>query len=150
MRFRGGNSAVHKETKQTVLVDDQTVHSKSCAALINSYKAKQPIVLIAGNSYQLFPYDLEQRSYVILGYYLITQAWGTSQTNLNISPVTFKRTEEPEPSPSTPRGYFIRWKFLFQWIEAQGEPWWIEARDPEAVLPIPFVSESYFLLFSPI
>ena len=74
---RGGNSAFNKETGQTVLVDDQTIHSTSCNALLNSWKFGQPIVLIAGNGYNLFPYDLGHRRYVVLGYYLITHAWGT-------------------------------------------------------------------------
>ncbi|KAF8495854.1 hypothetical protein JB92DRAFT_2817986 [Gautieria morchelliformis] len=104
----GGSSAINKQTKQTALVDDQTVRSASCNALINSWMAGQPIVLIAGNGYQLFPYNLEDRSYVVLGYYVITHAW-----------------EEPEPSSESPRGYFVRWKFMFQWIHSQGRPWWI-------------------------
>ncbi|KAF8578009.1 hypothetical protein K439DRAFT_1395975 [Ramaria rubella] len=104
----GGNSALNKQTRQTVLIEDQTFRTKSCAALINSWKAQQPIVLIAGGGYNLFPYDLEHRSYVVLGFYTIAHAW-----------------EEPEPSSASPRGYFVRWKFMFQWLEAQGKPWWI-------------------------
>ena len=79
VHIRGGNSAIDKVTGQTVLIDDQTVHSASCNALLSSWKLKQAIVLIAGNGYNLFPYDLGNRSYVVLGYYWITHAWGMSQ-----------------------------------------------------------------------
>jgi hypothetical protein len=78
VHVRGGSSAINKETKQTALIDDQTVRSPSCNALINSWMAGQPIVLIAGNGYQLFPYNLGDRSYVVLGYYVIAHAWGMS------------------------------------------------------------------------
>ena len=96
---RGGNSAINKETGQTVLVDDQTIHSTSCNALLNSWKFGQPIVLIAGNGYNLFPYDLGHRRYVVLGYYLIIHAWGTS----NISnPNVISLYSSVQRSPSLP------------------------------------------------
>ncbi|PVF98753.1 hypothetical protein CPB86DRAFT_850604 [Serendipita vermifera] len=52
-----------------------------------------------------------QAKYVVLGWYLIRDAW-----------------EEFEPVPtvySDAARLFVRWKFAFEWIEAQGKPWWI-------------------------
>ncbi|GJJ06387.1 hypothetical protein Clacol_000578 [Clathrus columnatus] len=106
---RGGHSAMDRLTGRTSLVEDQASDSASCAALISSWKASQPIAVVAGSGYKLFPFSLGEKNYVVLGYYHILDAW-----------------EEPEPSTSNPRGYCVRWKFLFRWIEAQGSPWWLE------------------------
>lgn len=65
------------------------------------------------------------------------------KTDLNLSPVTFKHPEEPEPSKLAKGRYFIRRRFLFQWMEGQGEPWWIPVHNPETV------SVSIFTSFTP-
>ena len=59
------------------LVEDQEAESPSCSALLDSWKSKQPIVMIAGDGYALFPYIMPSEChYVILGYYFIAHAWG--------------------------------------------------------------------------
>ncbi|KAF8513163.1 hypothetical protein BU17DRAFT_53515, partial [Hysterangium stoloniferum] len=100
--------ALYKNTGKSTLVEDQTVTSPSCAALVSSWLAKEPVVLIAGSGYELFPFNIQPpMEYVVLGYYVINHAW------------------EPERSPLSSKGYFVRWKFQFRWIESQGKPWWI-------------------------
>jgi hypothetical protein len=41
-----------------------------------------------------------------------------------VLPVFFILSEEPEHS-NNPKGYCVRRKFQFRWIESQGRPWWI-------------------------
>lgn len=113
----GGHSALDRLTGRVSLVEDQVADGGSCAALISSWKAAHAIVLIAGNGYRLFPYSLDNMNYVVLGYYHIVHAW-----------------EEPEPSSVNSRGYCVRWKFLFRWIEAQGSPWWLKGHDNKCIL----------------
>lgn len=35
--------------------------------------------------------------------------------------------EEAEPHAEEHKGYNLRMKLAFQWVEAQGEPWWLRA-----------------------
>ena len=46
------------------------------SALLETFAAGHPVVLIADSRYAKFPYDLEQYMYVILGLYWIVDAWG--------------------------------------------------------------------------
>jgi hypothetical protein len=57
------------------LEDDRSVH-----ALLNNYASRQPLVLLADDNYRLFPFDLAANgyTYVVLGLYWITHAWGGS------------------------------------------------------------------------
>jgi hypothetical protein len=73
---RGGNSATDKITGKVSLVKDQTLRSPSCAALFSAWEAKEPIVLIAGTGYELLPFDIKPKEYVVLGYYAISHSWG--------------------------------------------------------------------------
>ena len=73
---RGGHSATDKNTGKSALVEDQSLTSPSCAALFNCWEAKEPIVLIAGSGYELFPFKFTPKEYVVLGYYVINHAWG--------------------------------------------------------------------------
>jgi hypothetical protein len=73
---RGGNSSIDQSTGEISLIEDQTLKSPSCAALVNAWKAKQPIVLIVGSGYDLFPFDIKPKEYIVLGYYVISHAWG--------------------------------------------------------------------------
>ena len=51
---------------------------KSVRALLANYKDRRPVVLIADDRYKLFPYNLadDGYTYVVLGFYVITQVWG--------------------------------------------------------------------------
>lgn len=90
--------------------EDQSHVDHSVSALINTYRTKQPIVLIADDKYAKFPFDLtrsgkEGYAYVVLGHYLIRDYWAESQPADNAD------------------GVAIRYRFAFQWCEA-GAPWW--------------------------
>lgn len=93
---------VLKQTK------DQVLETGRVRPLLNSYKNVHPVLLVAHRQYALFPYELSPKmTYVVLGWYFIASMW-----------------EEAEPDRDAPRGYLRRTKLKFQWIDAQGEPWW--------------------------
>jgi hypothetical protein len=79
--FRGGKAkALHSKNRSMVLrgPEDQTEDDKSVHALLNNYRSRRPLVLLADDNYKLFPYDLstDGYTYVVLGLYWITHAWG--------------------------------------------------------------------------
>lgn len=43
--------------------------------------------------------------------------------------------EEAEPSEAAGKGYNKRTKVVFQWIDAQGEPWWMQHPKPPTAGP---------------
>lgn len=87
----GSSQIVRQKGNQTtfIVADDQAHNDKSVRALLHNYETKLPIVLIADDKYQLFPYGLGKYVYVVLGYYWIVDAWGASflhhRTTLYIS-----------------------------------------------------------------
>jgi hypothetical protein len=71
---------VSKESGQRMVsaASNQSSDDKSVRALLNTYKRSLPLVLLADDKYALFPLDLSADgfAYVVLGYYLIVDAWG--------------------------------------------------------------------------
>lgn len=57
-------------------VDGRIETNHSVDALLESYKLEHPVILVIDSGYSLFPYDLEQCMYVVLGLYWIVDAWG--------------------------------------------------------------------------
>ncbi|KDQ21698.1 hypothetical protein BOTBODRAFT_61333 [Botryobasidium botryosum FD-172 SS1] len=123
--FQEFEDANGKKQLRFGLSDDQDSSSPTVRALIEASKTQKPLVLIAGKKYQLFPYDLSRCenfehdisscSFVILGWYIVTDAWAESEVGL------------PDPQGSTEQlGQFTRWKFRFQYLESQGGPWWAD------------------------
>jgi hypothetical protein len=57
---------------------DQLEDDRSVRALLNNYRSGRPLVILADSNYALFPYDLAANgyTYVVLGLYWITHAWG--------------------------------------------------------------------------
>ncbi|SCZ89985.1 BZ3500_MvSof-1268-A1-R1_Chr1-3g01707 [Microbotryum saponariae] len=116
------------------LVRDQTRENIRVRALINCHKTQTPVVLLAGkkyvpqgstaigrtdgrftdqfhlcvHSYAHFPWlGTRDVRYCVLGYYMVRDFW-----------------VEAEPSKTTSgSGYFTRFKFLFEWVSSQGQPW---------------------------
>jgi hypothetical protein len=86
-----------------------------------------PVVLIVGSNYRWWPLRMvkdrgpkrsggtaekqDRGQYAVLGWYLVRDAW-----------------EELEPgNPSNNQvPLLVRFKFAFEWIEAQGTPWWVK------------------------
>lgn len=93
---------------------DQLEDDISVRALLNNYKGRRPLVLLADDNYRLFPFDLTAGgyTYVVLGFYWITHAWAELQQVNGDHGV-------------------VRYKFAFQWCEGQGDPWW--PQDTESV-----------------
>ncbi|KXN90984.1 hypothetical protein AN958_03051 [Leucoagaricus sp. SymC.cos] len=110
----GGGKAqsvhTHRGQSVTLEADDQLAQDKSVRALLANYRSRRPLVLLIDDKYALFPYDLQSRdiTYAVLGFYTIVHAWAEYQ------------------SAENQRGRVIRYKFVFQWCESQGEPWWLE------------------------
>ncbi|SPO49372.1 uncharacterized protein PSANT_07065 [Moesziomyces antarcticus] len=114
----GGKSEVAdaagaSSTKKAALKQDQSANDSVIRALLHSSRHRLPIVLIAAETYALLPVRLPC-SYAVLGWYVITDCWAEREA------AEAKDAEQPSA--------FVRWKFRFEWIPAQGEPWW-ELRD---------------------
>ncbi|KAF8265233.1 hypothetical protein EI94DRAFT_364661 [Lactarius quietus] len=88
---------------------DQLEDDRSVRALLNNYECRRPLVLLADDNYRLFPFDLTARgyTYVVLGLYWITHAWAERQQ--------VNRDHD-----------VVRYKFVFQWCQGQGDPWWLQ------------------------
>ncbi|KAL8276752.1 hypothetical protein RQP46_010861 [Phenoliferia psychrophenolica] len=92
------------------LTSDQTRGNRRVRALINCHKTRTPVVLIAGHSYEYFPWLGSRKiRYAVLGYYFVDMVWA-----------------EAEPKQSDPSEFFVRFKFRFVWVSSQGEPWFGE------------------------
>ena len=105
----GGKSEVAspsdpKAAKKASLKEDQSANDSTIRALLHSARHRLPIVLIAADSYALLPFKLPC-GYAVLGWYLITDCWA-------------------EREGSGEEVGFVRWKLRFEWIPAEGEPWW--------------------------
>ncbi|VDB95302.1 unnamed protein product [Peniophora sp. CBMAI 1063] len=106
--------ALHKHLE----TGDQHLEDNSVRALMNNWKNRYPVVLLADDHYALFPYNLAAEGYVyiVLGYYWVTNVWaecdGVRENGDKI----------------------IRYKVSFQWCSNQGVPWWIPA-DPAVDVP---------------
>ncbi|KAH8978208.1 hypothetical protein EDB83DRAFT_2243118 [Lactarius deliciosus] len=106
----GKAKALHSKNRRQEVrgPGDQSEDDPSIRALLDNHKCGRPLVLLADDNYRLFPFDLTANgyTYVVLGLYWITHAWGRSLA----SHVGGSRV--------------VRYKFAFQWCEGQGDPWW--------------------------
>ncbi|KAL7411268.1 hypothetical protein BDY24DRAFT_397237 [Mrakia frigida] len=97
--------------KTVRLREDQSASDPRVSALLNSWRNRTPIVLVAGNNYQGMPFDLGC-GYVVLGWYWISLVW----------------IEAEPPAPNAKlvpgRDFFHRYKIRFDWVSSQGDPWW--------------------------
>ncbi|KAG8755094.1 hypothetical protein FRC14_004366 [Serendipita sp. 396] len=116
---------------QRFLERDQSTN-RAVKSLLQARDDLVPVALIVGRDYRWWPLQMDfacsiapdtiqdsddKARYAILGWYMVRDAW-------------------PELEPGKPTGQdgertplFIRWKFAFEWIEAQGTPWWIQTLD---------------------
>jgi hypothetical protein len=62
------------------MAEDQLAQDKSVRALLRNHMDGRPLVLLADDRYKLFPYNLAASdcTYVVLGFYHVTYAWGIS------------------------------------------------------------------------
>ncbi|KAJ7172893.1 hypothetical protein C8R43DRAFT_874003 [Mycena crocata] len=115
----GGKAESITRVKGKVTVtpaEDQRETDKSVKALLETYKTGQPLVLLIDDKYVPFPFDLLALvlrmggtfTYPVLGFYKIVHAW----------------TEYEKAGTAGTR--VVRYKFAFQWMEGQGEPWWLK------------------------
>ena len=110
--------------------DHQTSKDPSINALVKNWQTKEPLVLIADDKYEHFPFDLTGRhdggkgyAYVVLGYYFIRNYWGQFLLRSGEKALT-EFTVEKHPADNG-QGYALRFKFAFQYC-GEGNPWWIE------------------------
>ena len=99
---------------------DQLAHDKSVRALLDNYRNQRPLVLLIDDKYILFPYDLGARdmTYVVLGFYTIAHAWGTTFNRLWFSLIHRYFIAEYQPA-SNETGRVVRYKFAFRWCDDQ-------------------------------
>uniref|UniRef100_A0A0W0F0A1 Alpha-ketoglutarate-dependent dioxygenase AlkB-like domain-containing protein n=1 Tax=Moniliophthora roreri TaxID=221103 RepID=A0A0W0F0A1_MONRR len=102
------NASSGKGQAKLVSAGDQSAGDKSVRALLQNYEKQIPLVLIIDSNYSQFPFDLRAKdiSYAVLGLYTIVHTW-----------------EELEMAGGKA---VVRFKFAFQWCNAQGEPWWLQ------------------------
>lgn len=88
------------------------------------------MVLLADDKYAHFPFNLtaSRYTYVVLGVYWISHAWGMFRLFLTVSSEHITAEYQSTPDGS---GRVIRWKFAFQWCDEQGAPWWMTPKDLE-------------------
>ena len=43
---------------------------------MNNFQQETPLVVIVDDTYRLFPYDLGEYSYAVLGYFQVVNYWG--------------------------------------------------------------------------
>lgn len=90
------------------LASSQSRHDPRIAALLSSYTNSTPIILLIGEKYPHIDFNLNC-AFAVLGWYWVTACWAEKESN-----------------------GMVRWKVRFQWVESQGQPWWL----PEtSVLP---------------
>ena len=84
--------------------DHQSSKDPSVNALVKNWQTKEPLVLIADDKYEHFPFDLTRGkgyAYAVLGYYFIRHYWGrssppevTTRSSWNLQPRNTLRTME--------------------------------------------------------
>ena len=122
----GGDNHVRTDEYGGENVDSNSLRPAQ-AALLTVFKEKRPIPLLVSNEYKLFPFDLGAHcKFVVLGAYYITQAWKERITPHNAA------SQRTASGLATKHTQVETWKFAFQWIEAQGPPWWLQ---PSQIAP---------------
>ncbi|KZV94767.1 hypothetical protein EXIGLDRAFT_498647 [Exidia glandulosa HHB12029] len=113
------DQATNETVKKRVLVQDQTVSKSGIHARVlrKALDIGQPLLVLADSKYALFPHTLkEEVGYYVLGWYCVKDMWA-----------------EAEKSGSGNEAH-TRVKVCLQWIETQGEPWWIPQPAREVTL----------------
>ncbi|GAA6002137.1 hypothetical protein JCM10207_003093 [Rhodosporidiobolus poonsookiae] len=131
----------------------QTRDNLRMRALRNCLEKKVPVVLIAGSMWEAFPrlgelgqdeHDDEDGEgkvhgrcrYAVLGHYLVTDIWAEGEpVGAGGSPGSAggkkdvkgkgKAVESPVPESDDP-DYHVRFKVRFEWVAAQGRPWFAD------------------------
>ncbi|KZO98787.1 hypothetical protein CALVIDRAFT_596408, partial [Calocera viscosa TUFC12733] len=98
----GGGKSRRDDDGNVELESDQKEDDARIRALINTMRHKAPIVLLVGRKSQLPPWRMEC-DYAVLGYYIIVNCWVEMESERRVN----------------------RFKFKFQWLPCQGEPWWL-------------------------
>jgi hypothetical protein len=112
-----------------VEADHQTFNDASVNALVRNWKTKEPLVLIADDKYEHFPFDLTRGpdggtgyAYVVLGYYFVRHYWGQYSPAASENMVLTASIAEKHTADNG-EGYAVRFKFAFQYC-GEGDPWW--------------------------
>ncbi|EIW66506.1 hypothetical protein TREMEDRAFT_74716 [Tremella mesenterica DSM 1558] len=103
----GGQSTHHPSTARVVLCDDQSSEQARIDTLLQAARNRTPIVLLAGEGYELLPWEPGCT-------YWVSATW------VEAEPVA-QGIEAPAG-----RDYHHRYKIRFDWIDTQGDPWWID------------------------
>lgn len=91
--------------QHTQLASSQSRRDPRIAALLSSYINSTPIILLIGENYPHLDFNLNC-AFAVLGWYAVTACWAEKESN-----------------------GLVRWKVRFQWVESQGQPWWLPETD---------------------
>lgn len=139
----GGPSQAQNTTSSTrpSLKRDQFRTDTSIKKLLQAKAQGVPIVLIVGRDYRWWPLQMRKMGeleeivgqkddgkarYAVLGWYMIRDAWEELEPEAVDAGPLDEDDDEYYEHPESLTRLFVRWKFAFEWIEAQGEPWWIK------------------------
>jgi hypothetical protein len=109
---------------------NQSENDRGVKVLIAAHRGNVPVAIIVGERYRWWPLQMkrfcntpvtgakkgeaaESGKYAVLGWYRVRDVWEEL--------VPLNRSIE-HPSETIP---FSRFRFAFEWVEAQGKPWWI-------------------------
>ncbi len=104
---------------KTRISSDQGETDQGIRSLINCYKSRNRIVLLADDKYELFPYDLKQHTYVVLGFYRIVHYWGNVDVSQRRKKAHYSFAAEYEEVVND-KSRCVKYKFAFQWCNEQG------------------------------
>ncbi|MBW0524539.1 hypothetical protein O181_064254 [Austropuccinia psidii MF-1] len=112
----GGGSKLIKtqgdrnSSTRLTFIKSQERSSYRVKALLKCLNYQIPVALIAGTKYAGMPWlkDYYEARYFVLGFYLVTHCWPEKEAKLD-----------------EPGAYCTRFKFRFQWMASQGDPWWL-------------------------
>lgn len=107
----------------TSLSADHTRNDARIDTLLTACERRIPLVLLAGEGYALLPWKLGC-AYAVLGWYWVSAAWYEAEpVALGVAP------------PESGKPWFQRLKVRFDWVESQGQPWWLRDGEGSWVKP---------------
>ncbi|KZS98688.1 hypothetical protein SISNIDRAFT_448982 [Sistotremastrum niveocremeum HHB9708] len=142
----GGSGGTNRKSGAPVEPRDQDENLPSVRGLLKAERERQPVVLVAGSRYLEVDEKLAKPlhpdvGYAVLGWYYIVFSWSEYQE------ITIDGSNKTEGS-ETKR--LKRRKFIFQWMEEQGAPWWLSDKGSESQRLIKQEEEAHLISFSEI
>ncbi|BGP14632.1 hypothetical protein JCM10213v2_002581 [Rhodosporidiobolus nylandii] len=139
------------------LAKDQTRSNLRMRALYNCYEKQVPVVLIAGSRWEFFPRlgglgssadsgtvgdegvegarSEGETRYAVLGHYWVSEIWAEGEPAGPAKKKGQGKSKDGQgEQEEEEKGYHVRFKVRFEWVAAQGKPWFADVIGPEAEL----------------